>query len=165
MPPAPRSVTAAQRAAEAVRMRKDGRQYDEIGRRFGVSTQRAHQIVTKALDATVQEPADELRSLELARLDQMWVEALKVLRRRHVVVSHGEIVRDDGRPLEDDAPVLHAIDRLLKIQERRARLLGLDAPTQAKVTVISEDAVDAEIRRLEAELVSLDQAGQAPAAP
>jgi hypothetical protein len=53
-------------------------------------------------------------------------------------------------------PVLQAIDRLLKIQERRARLLGLDAPTQHRVNVLSEDAIDAEIARLEAELRALE---------
>jgi hypothetical protein len=35
--------------------------------------------------------------------------------------------------LEDDAPVLAAVDRLLRIQERRAKLLGLDAPVRADV--------------------------------
>ncbi|GAA2395473.1 hypothetical protein GCM10010404_61300 [Nonomuraea africana] len=66
-----------------------------------------------------------------------------------MTVSQGRVVRlgqpfidddgnaavDDGRgePLEDDAPVLAAIDRMLKIQERRAKLLGLDIPVKQLV--------------------------------
>lgn len=61
-----------------------------------------------ALRATLQEPADELRSLELERLDRLllgvWSQAAK---------------GNQG-----------AVDRALKIMERRARLLGLDAPTK-----------------------------------
>jgi hypothetical protein len=94
----------------------------------------------------VQEPAEELRQLELMQLDELARAARAVLERKHLMVSHGKIVRlgqpfvnddgnaevDDGRgePLKDDAPVLAAIDRLLKIQERRAKLLGLDIPVK-----------------------------------
>lgn len=53
-----------------------------------------------------------------------------------------------------------SVDRVLKIMERRARILGLDAPTRHRVEVITEDAVDAEIRRLQGELAGND----APAA-
>jgi hypothetical protein len=41
----------------------------------------------------------------------------------------------DGAPLLDDAPVLAAVDRLLKVQERRAKLLGLDVPVKRQVEV------------------------------
>ena len=83
-------------------------------------------------------------------LDELAQAARAVLERKHLVVSQGRVVRlgkpyidketgeaevDDGRgePLEDDAPVLQDIDRLLKIQERRARLLGLDAPQRVSI--------------------------------
>jgi hypothetical protein len=42
-----------------------------------------------------------------------------------------------GETLADDGPVLQAIDRLIRISERRAKLRGLDAPVtgQAGATV------------------------------
>lgn len=43
-----------------------------------------------------------------------------------------------------------AIDQALKVLDRRARLLGLDAPTRHEVQHVTIDAVDAEIARLEA---------------
>ena len=79
-------------------------------------------------------------------------EAWDVLQRNHVVVSQGRVVELDGVPIPDDAPVLAAIDRLLKIQERRAKLLGLDAPTQSRVEVVTESAVDKAIAELEAQI-------------
>lgn len=42
--------------------------------------------------------------------------------------------------------------------ERRAKLLGLDAPVRKEVSIISEDTIDAELKRLE------QQVGKLPAA-
>jgi len=47
-----------------------------------------------------------------------------------------------------------AVDRIISLMDRRARMLGLDKPQLHEHTVITMDAVDAEIRRLEAELAS-----------
>jgi hypothetical protein len=59
----------------------------------------------------LQEPADELRGLELERLDRMqeglWDKAIR------------------GN--------LRAVDRVLKIMKRQSQLLGLDAPRQVAV--------------------------------
>jgi hypothetical protein len=76
---------------------------------------------------------------------------MAVLHRRHVVVQSGKVVKgDDGQPIPDDGPVLQATATLLRVMERRARLHGLDAP--AKHEVLTLDAIDAEIRRLEEQL-------------
>jgi hypothetical protein len=149
------------REARSLELRLAGASFRQIGLALGCSEQRAHQIVSRALDRLIREPAEQVRQLELARLDQLWIEAWKVLRRSHPLVSNGKTVRhpDSGLPLEDDGPVLAAIGTLLRIQERRARLLGLDAPTQRTVTVLSEDAVDQEIARLEEELRGLEGDG------
>jgi hypothetical protein len=58
---------------------------------------------------------------------------------------------EDGEPVLDDAPVLAAIDRLLRIQERRARLLGLDAPTRSRIEVVDDDVARMLVEQLEAE--------------
>lgn len=146
-----RSVDTAQRDARAAELRRDGANYQEIADRLGFSDRsRARQAVERALAATVAEPAAELRALELARLDEMWRHAWAVLKREHVAHSNGRVVHLDGKPLVDDGPVLNAIDRLLRIQERRAKLLGLDAPT--RVESITIDQIESEISRLSAEL-------------
>jgi hypothetical protein len=154
-------ASARRREARALELRLAGATYEQIGRALGTNRSRAYRIVQRALDRLVREPAEQVRQLELARLDHLWVEATKILRRRHVVISAGKVVvhPDTREPLEDSMPVLRAIDTLLKIQERRARLLGLDAPAHRTVTVLSEDVVDQEIARLEAELRDLEGDG------
>jgi hypothetical protein len=80
----------------------------------------------------------------------MYRSVMGVLEREHVTVSHGKIVvtpdPDTGeeRPLIDDAPILNAVDRLLRIQERRARLLGLDAPVKRDISLTDERAAQIE---------------------
>lgn len=142
----------AQRDAEATRLRARGHTYVEIAVELGYADHAgARKAVQRALVATVAEPAEEVRALQLEQLDRLALAAWAVLERAHVTVSHGKIILDEAdQPLLDDGPVLAAIDRLLKIQERRAKLLGLDAP--ARHEVVSLDALDAEIERLSAEL-------------
>ncbi|MEE4491604.1 hypothetical protein [Streptomyces sp. BE230] len=134
-----RSLTTAEREAEAARLRSRGWTYqqiaDEVGYKYRAD---AYNAVQAALKATVREPADELRALELMRLDTLYVAATEVLERKHITVSNGRIIDLNGTPLPDDGPTLAAIDRLLKIQERRSRLLGLDAPVKKDVSLTDE---------------------------
>lgn len=175
-------LETAQRDAEAARLRTRAMSYREIAETLGYADEsHAYQGVQRCLRATISEPSEEVRRLEVQRLDRLYEAALKVLERMHVTVSNGRVVsmpvegtgvRDpetgnilgaDWAPVLDDAPVLQAIDRLLKIQDRRARYLGLDAPTRMQVVTV--DAVDAEIARLTAELAQSEPrpAGQAAA--
>lgn len=161
-----RTIDHAEQDADAARLRARGMTYEVIATELGYCNRAAARAaVERALVATVTEPAAEVRQMELARLDEMYRAALAVLERQHLTVSHGKVVYTGGtqvldergnvtyiggEPLFDDAPVLQAIDRMIRIMERRAKLLGLDAPT--KVEVITLDAIEAEIRRLNEEL-------------
>jgi len=131
-----RTLAGAERDAEAARLRSRGLSYEAIGRELGLDKGNAYHAVQRALEATVAEPAAEVRQLELARLDDMYMAVMKVLEAQHFTVSNGKLIYhpETGGPLLDDAPVLQAVDRLLKIQERRARLLGLDAATKTEVS-------------------------------
>lgn len=119
--------------AQALDMRRAGVTYDVIGQRLGINPGVAHRYVSEALRRTLQEPADELRTLEVARLDRLefavWARAMS----------------------GDQA----AVQSVLRISERRAKLLGLDAPVRAHVEVT--DTVTAEIERLAASLALADQ--------
>ena len=67
------------------------------------------------------------------------------------MVQNGRVVRDaDGRTIDDPMPRLAAIDRIVRVMERRARLLGLDAPAKTDVRV--SDVLDEQIQQLAAEL-------------
>jgi len=146
-----RSPETAKRDAEAARLRAQSLSYREIAAELGVDVRTAHAAVQRALTETVAEAADDVRRLELERLDDLARQARKVMLGTHYVIAQGKVVRlrRGGAPLEDDGPILQAIDRLLKIQERRARLLGLDAPVKVSAEA---QGLGAEIAGLLAEL-------------
>ena len=111
------AVQANERQLKALTLRKAGVGYWAIAEACGYKDHSgAWRAVKAALKKTLQEPADELRTLELARLDDM----LKAIA-PHVAAGN-----------------LTAIDRALKIQERRSRLLGLDAPSKTDLTTGGE---------------------------
>jgi hypothetical protein len=117
---------------------------------MGIGVETARRAVEQAARMIPTEDAAEQKKLMLAELDQAAQRVLAVMIRKHVHVTQGgKVVYDDGEKVLDDAPILAAVDRLIRLQERRCRMMGLDAPRQDVVTVITEDAVDAEIARLE----------------
>ena len=146
-----RTLETAERDGEIARLRSTGMSFADIGAQFGISKQAAHQGFKRALAETVREASEDVRVTELARLDRLYQEALAVLEAEHLMVQNGRIIRsDDGAPLLNFAPRLGAIDRALKVQERRAKLLGLDAPAKQDVRIT--DSLDRQIEQLAAEL-------------
>lgn len=149
----PNRAEAAEKRAEAYRLKLRGLSDRAIAAELGVSHTTIQNWTKQEADAVVLPLAEELRKVQLERLGEMRQAALQVLEREHVTVSHGRVVREgqpvldfddegnqiaviapgQGEPILDDGPVLAAIDRLLKIEERIAKLLGLDAPTRAEV--------------------------------
>jgi hypothetical protein len=106
-----RAVKAIDKQLEALRMRMAGKSYFDIAEALGYAGwSGAHKAVSAGLKKTLQEPADEVRRLEIERLDNL-LESIWQYR------------------MKPDY-----LDRILKIMERRAKLLGLDAPTKQDVT-------------------------------
>lgn len=114
-------ITAAERQRQALELRKAGVDYRAIGERLGYSTAGAHKAVMTALKAITKEPAEEVLDLELRRLDAM------------LVGLWPKAVKGDT----------WAVDRVLAIMDRRARYLGLDAPTKTQTTLTVESAAKA----------------------
>ncbi|MEV4604818.1 helix-turn-helix domain-containing protein [Amycolatopsis sp. NPDC049253] len=130
----PNRAQQAERRAEAYRLKLRGLSDRAIGAQLGVSHTTVQNWTKQEADELVLPLAAELRKVQLERLGEMRQSALDVLERFHYTVSHGKVIKDEtGLPLEDDAPRLQAIDRLLRIEERIAKLMGLDAPTRAEV--------------------------------
>jgi len=121
-------VRAHERHLQALELRKAGVTYEVIAGQLGyANASGARKAVVSALKATLREPAAELRELELARLDAMLLPL--------------------WRPVQ--AGDEKAVDRALRIMERRARLLGLDRKTaEGEVP----DTVKVVVEYLDAEL-------------
>lgn len=123
-----RTPETAKRDAQAAELRAEGWTFERIADELGYADKSTARLaVRRALKEIVQEPAEKLLALEAQRLDTLYEEALEVLQRDHLTVSHGRIVKDDdGTPILDDGPKLAAIDRLVKVRESYRRLLGID---------------------------------------
>lgn len=139
-----RDPTTAVNDARATELRAQGLSYQQIADRLNLGGRgKAHDAVQRCLRDTLTPPADELRILEAERLDDLTRKAYEVLAADHIVTQHGKIVRgDDGEPVQDHEPVLKAIDRLLRLSDARRKLLGLDVPVRADITVHQVDTAD-----------------------
>ena len=122
-PTAPKMVTAAQRRVQALELRKAGYTYEQIGVALGISSQAAYKHVVKALgviNEKLSEATEELRTLEVQRLDRLFE------------VMYKKAEKGD----------MNAIDRCVRLMERRAKLLGLDAPAKQEIGLDSTISIN-----------------------
>jgi hypothetical protein len=107
---------------QALELRTAGATYQQIAAKMGISLSGAGLCVSRAMDALrleVSEQAEAVRQMELDRLDAMLLGLWEKARR--------------GDPA--------AIDRVLRIQERRSKYLGLDAPTKSETSATVHSTV------------------------
>lgn len=113
-----RRLSATVRQAKALELRGRGLSYYDIARQLGYrGPSGAWKAVTSALDKMLREPSEQVRQIELARLDALlsgvWDKA-----------THGDV---------------KAIHAAIEIMGRRARLLGLDA---AEKQIVLEETME-----------------------
>lgn len=120
---------------KVLELRRGGLTFDLIAERMGyANASGAQKAYERACARIVYDDVTALRNAEMDRLDiaqaAIWNEVLR--------------------------GTISAVTALIKIMERRARLLGLDVPTktQLEVTHYDRDTIDAEVQRLVAILDS-----------
>lgn len=124
-----KQLDALDKQMSALKMRINGVPYIDIARKLGYSgPPAAYNAVKAALKKTLSEPANELRAIDLARLDDMYNRTLEIMNRKHYVIQGGNIVLDGSKKIENPEPILKSIATLTRILERRASLMGLDTP-------------------------------------
>jgi len=122
------ALNAIERQVQAVSLRKRGYTFQQIADELGYAGhQGAYKAVMAALKKTLKEPSDELRNLELERLDAMWQSLWPAIERQ-------------------DKYTPRTVEVALKVMDRRAALLGLDAPQKR------EDKLTVEYRELVQEM-------------
>lgn len=148
-----RSIVDMRRDTEFAELRAKGLSYPKIAelRQCAVST--AYASVQRAIRAVPVEAVTELRQIECDRLDAIIAKLWDIVESRHPVFYQGKMIRNTV----DDGPVIQALAQIRVTAESKRRLLGLDAPARQTITVITEDAVDAELRRLEEQLAERDR--------
>jgi hypothetical protein len=158
----PHALEQRKRQDEALALRRAGHDYATIATQLRYASRgAAHNAVTVALDRQPAEDAAIMRRLELERLDELLRVAWIQVHMDHVLVQDGRVITVEDsegvkKPLIDHAGKMAALDRVIRIMERRAKLMGLDAPTRKVIEVYSDDALNAEIRRLESQLPGND---------
>ena len=127
---------------KVLEFRRGGLTFDLIAERLGyASASGAHKAYLSACNRIVYEDVVEVRKSEMDRLD----------------IAQAAIWGDLTDTQNTDANTrARLVLALIKIMERRARLLGLDMPTKAQVevNVYDRDTIDAEVQRLVAILNS-----------
>lgn len=159
--PRRRSSATMERDAQAADLFRRGLSYRQIGAQLGVSHQSAFEAVRRAARDAGRDSlaAAEALALMLDRLQDYRRLVYRVATTKHYVTTQtGRVVEFNGQPLLDDAPVLNAVDRLLRTDDTEAKLLGLYAPAKSRVEVITEDIVDAELADLARRVAENDAA-------
>jgi hypothetical protein len=110
----PQRIAIQERRKQALELRRGGLSLRDIGGKLGVSAKQIQRDLLASLGGMNDENAQAAaidRAIELDRLDKMF-----------------ECIWPLAAPAEDQAPNLKAVDRVLKIIDLRARLLGLYSP-------------------------------------
>ena len=130
---------------EIIELRTEGYVWRQIAERVGMSTAGVYKAYNRAMIRTLKPAADEMRELELDRLDTLqqtyWQPAV-----------NGNI---------------RAADFILRVIDKRAKILGLDAPTKIQAEVVTYDGgtdldseVDAIARLIEATTIRSDDGAE-----
>lgn len=126
-----KKVDLNERRKVALEARISGLSYQAIADKLGYSDKTlVRRDVVNGIKEIVREPAEEVLRIELARLDEMLAGCWEAAR-------SGDV---------------SAIDRAIRIQDRRAKYLGLDAPTKVHQTNsfegLDEEALKAKWKEL-----------------
>ncbi|MFD8234008.1 hypothetical protein ACFV20_19270 [Streptomyces sp. NPDC059696] len=147
-----RSMDSVRRDAAAAEYWADnpGTTYQQIADMFGYyDRSQAWRGIQSAKRDVALPAVTKLRQTESEQLDALYLMAMEIIERNHVMVSHGRVVcGDDGQPLPDDGPRLQAIQTALRIRDQYQNLHGLKQPAKVehsggvRYEVVGVDAED-----------------------
>ncbi len=129
---------------QVLELRKAGRTFDEIADALGYADRSgAKHAYDSALKRMGREAAEDLRELELYRLEDLWATAY------HRAMQLAE---------DDHDGFLKFQAHMLNISRRRSGLMGLDAPRQVEVAGVGGGSIQTDIGELfRAKLRELEQ--------
>lgn len=127
-----RPLLEVQRTREILKMRNEGRSLMEIAEHFGICRTRVHDIIQavfKELKEDVEIEAKYFREIDTKKLERAEHEVDQIIFDKDVRWTKEVSIKGEMITVDVDATELRlkAMDRLLKIQERRATLWGYDA--------------------------------------
>lgn len=137
--PAERTEVVLRRTA-SIRMRRSGMTYQQIADAvpdYHGNKGTAYRDIARALEEARSESSEtieEMRQLADERDNDLRRRCNEIIVSPHHVVQFGKVVLGvDGNPVRDHMPVLQAMDRLGRIEERYARRHGLDQADKIEI--------------------------------
>ena len=106
-----RAAETQEKRHQALELRKRGLSYRQVAQALSCSVSVAHEYVESAIAAIPREAAEDVRRLELERVDRM--------------IAGAWPGASSGDP--------KSIFAVVKLMERRAKYLGLDAPSKVEL--------------------------------
>lgn len=132
-----KKLKASVRRLKALELRKEGKSYQEIANVLNSSFAQVYTdigtVLRKEIEKRTKTQLNQVVQLEIERLDALFEKAWKEIKNGNVV----------------------AIDKALKIMERRAKYLGLDAPAKSMVGEDPEKPFRGDKNKLKAVLMTM----------
>jgi gas vesicle protein len=119
-------IEAYEKMIKAVELRKKGYSHFEIAHELNCTIGRVTQHITNylsKLDEDCKETAKEVLRMEMERLDGL------------LKITYERVMNDEANA----AQLCQGIDRIIAVMNRRAKLLGLDAPQRVAPTTPEGD--------------------------
>jgi hypothetical protein len=126
--------------AEIIRQRMARVPFRRIAESFSVDVASVYRWYSEAMRDVPDALVSLHRQEQLDMMDRLTAKALEVLDGVHFAHSNGKVViwydhqTDQDTPLLDSAPALAAIKAIVEIEQRKAKLLGLDQPIKVANT-------------------------------
>ncbi len=120
-----------------------------IADEMSCSVFRVQKLLNKHTPKLLERDANHHRDIEIGKLDLLEERLWRMVDEDYYTVSQGHVVyMETGEPVPDIDPIMKIIDRILKVSERRAKLLGLDKPVRVEATVHTMDSTDMELAEM-----------------
>ncbi len=127
-------IVNAERDALIMELRRNGKTLQTIAAQVGITHQRVHQIIKERLAEIPVESVQHYRAAAVEILDNLLAKTHAVLEAQHLKFHEGVALTHNGEIVTDNGPVLAAVAMILRIEERRAKLLGTDSPARTEVS-------------------------------
>ena len=128
---APNPAQVAEQQESCYELKLAGWSYQRIATETGLAVGTVHNRIQARIEQRVQPLADELRAIEVDRLD------------RYLAKLDAQI--------QEDRSLARNVEVAVKVAERRAKLLGIDAPEKVEATVTEVTQEDIALAELVAE--------------
>lgn len=137
---------------EMLRLKSLGAQVSELCERFGVSESTLYRRLDAAVKARIATTVDAYREEQNRLLDDLMQRWEQQLAGADAMIHEGTAKESMALVERGMTKRSEALNSMLRVSERRAKLNGLDAPVKAEVAVTMTSPIDAAVAALVAEV-------------